>query len=201
MPNLQFAIPLYADAGIPMIMLTYPAMLILLIPVILVEAYVCRNLLGLTKWEALKSSALANGISTILGIPLAWGILLALGFVTYSLSDVHMIARSGLSPIAQIVGGLLAFPTWLGPVHNGSWIIPGAVLMLLVPFFFASWGIEYLVFNYMLGRPDGDPSDRTSSRIRVAVRNANLITYGLMVVGTSIWLIIALVVSGAKHFI
>jgi len=201
MPNLQFTIPLYADAGIPMIMLTYPAMLILLIPVIMVEAYVCRNLLGLTKWEALKSSAIANGISTILGIPLAWGILLALGFVTSSLSDVHVIARSGWSPIAQIVGGLLAFPTWLGPVHNGSWIIPGAVLMLLVPFFFASWGIEYLVFDYMLGMPDGDPSDRTSSRIRVAVRNANLITYGLMVLGTSIWLIAALVVSGVKYFL
>jgi hypothetical protein len=69
------------------------------------------------------------------------------------------------------------------------WLIPAAILVLLVPFFFASYGIEYLVIKSMVGMPEGGPPNLAYSRVRIAVRNANLITYGAMFVGTAVWLL------------
>jgi hypothetical protein len=63
--------PLLADAGIPMIALTLPLMLMLLIPVIVIEGLLCKKWLGLTNWEAMKSNAVSNLVSTLVGIPLA----------------------------------------------------------------------------------------------------------------------------------
>jgi len=37
------------------------------------------------------------------------------------------------------------------------WWIPAAILFLLVPFFFVSYGIEYGVVAYMVGMPEGGP--------------------------------------------
>src|SRR5580704_6315483 len=66
-----------ADAGVPMIVFTLPALLMLLLPVILIEGFLCKKWLGLSTWEAMKSNAVANLASTIVGMPLAWGIMLA----------------------------------------------------------------------------------------------------------------------------
>jgi hypothetical protein len=63
---------LLADAGIPMIAVTFPLMLLLLIPVIVAEGFLCKKWLGLSTWEAMKSNALSNLASTIVGVPLAW---------------------------------------------------------------------------------------------------------------------------------
>jgi hypothetical protein len=81
---------------------------------------------------------------------------------------------------------------WIGGAEGHEWIIPCAVLVLLVPFFFASYGVEYLVIKQMLGMPEGNPSNLTSRRIRVAVRNSNLVTYAIMATATVVLLIITL---------
>jgi hypothetical protein len=57
MPHALF---LLVDAGLPMVALTFPLMLILLIPVIVVEALLCEERLGLSTWEAMKSNVLSN---------------------------------------------------------------------------------------------------------------------------------------------
>jgi len=57
MPHALF---LLADAGLPRVALTFPLMLILLIPVIVVEALLCEKRLGLSTWEAMKSNVLSN---------------------------------------------------------------------------------------------------------------------------------------------
>jgi hypothetical protein len=72
-------------------------------------------------------------------------------------------------------------------------MIPLATIVLLVPTFFLSVWIETFVVDQMLSMPEGDPSKLTSSRIRVAVRNANLVTYGLLTIGTISWLLVTLV--------
>jgi hypothetical protein len=61
-------LPLLADAGIPMIFLTLPLMLMLLIPVIAIEGFLCKKWLGLTTWEAMKSNAVSNLASTLIGV-------------------------------------------------------------------------------------------------------------------------------------
>jgi hypothetical protein len=70
--------------------------------------------------------------------------------------------------------------------------IPAATLALLIPFFFASYVVEYLVIKFMLGMPEGGPANLAYPRIRKAVRNANLITYGAMFVTTAVWLVMSL---------
>jgi hypothetical protein len=182
------ALLLFADIGIPMIALTLPTMLILLLPIVVIEAFLCKKWLGLTTWEAMKSNAVANLVSTLLGIPLAWGVMLAVEFAG-ALAMRGAAMENTKSPIAGAVFFILS-AAWVG--DEGAWVIPGAVLVLLIPFFFASYWLEYLVINHMLGMPEGDPSNRTSRRIRRAVRNANLVTYGIMIIGTSIWLITSL---------
>jgi hypothetical protein len=69
-----------ADAGVPMIFLTFPAMVMLLLPVILLEGWLLRKWLGLETWEAAKSSTVANIASTLLGVPAAWMVMLCFEF-------------------------------------------------------------------------------------------------------------------------
>ncbi len=62
-----------ADAGIPMILLAFPAMLMLLVPIIVVEGFLCKKWLALTTWDAMKSNAVSNLASTIIGVPVRMG--------------------------------------------------------------------------------------------------------------------------------
>ena len=180
--------PLLADAGIPMIALTFPLMLMLLIPVIVIEGLLCKKWLGLTNFEAMKSNAVSNLVSTLVAIPVAWAIMLGLQFgAMASVERSHFLDSN--SPLATAVA-LLLNSAWIPPAEGSNvWWIPAAILVLLVPFFFASYGIEYLVMAYMIGMPSGGPENLAYPRIRTAVRNANLATYGAMFIAASIWLI------------
>lgn len=184
--------PLLADAGVPMIFLTLPAMVMLLIPVIVVEGYLCKKWLKLTTWQAMKSNAVSNLASTIIGIPFAWAVmfLVEVGFIELVGSNTRV--QNWHSPLASVIM-LFVSAAWVGPPGPKSlWLVPAATLILLVPFFFASYGIEYLVIKQMVGVPEGGPLNLTYPRVRIAVRNANLITYGAMFLATSVWLILTL---------
>lgn len=185
-------LPLFADAGVPMILITFPAMVILLIPVILIESFLCKKWLGLTTWIALKSNTLSNLASTLVGIPIAWGVMLLVEYATLGLVEKTNGFEKLRSPLSEAVYFLLT-SAWVGPGDGKSvWIIPAAVLVLLIPFFFPSYGIEYLIVRSIVGTPDGGPSNPAYPQVRIAVRNANLVTYGLMFVATSIWLVLLL---------
>ena len=66
---------LLANAGIPMIVFQFPAMLLALLPVILIESLIARWCLWSTYPRAYArvygGVALANVISTVIGVPLA----------------------------------------------------------------------------------------------------------------------------------
>jgi len=184
---------LLADAGVPMIFLTFPAMLVLLIPVIVIEGLLCKKWLGLTMAEAMKSNAASNLASTIVGIPVAWSIMLGVEFAAIGIADRSNAIQNWHSPIAQVIWFLVG-SAWIGPPSETNlWVIPAATLALLVPFFFASYAIEYIVVNYMVGMPEGGLPSLASRRVRIAVRNANLVTYGAMFVATSAWLVFSFV--------
>lgn len=183
-------VSLLADAGVPMIALTWPIMLILLIPIIVTEGLLCKKWLGLSTWQAMKANTLSNLLSTVIGVPLAWGAML--GFEVLSLGFLGSPIQKLPSPIADAISVLLG-SAWVGPVGtNDSWVIPVAALVLLVPFFFVSYGVEYLVLYHMVGVPEGGPPNVAYPRVRVAVRNANLVTYGAMVIAVTVWLMISL---------
>lgn len=192
MRDLISFLPLPADVGLPMIVFAFPAMVILLIPIIVVEGLVCKKMLGLTTWQAMKSNAFSNLASTLIGIPITWALMLILEYGTAGLANASDRIQDWHSPLANVVFFLLS-SAWIAPPEgNYVWLVPAATLVLLVPFFFASYGIEYMVIRQMVGMPEGGPPNLAYPRVRIAVRNANLITYGAMFVATSVWLVFLL---------
>lgn len=189
MRDTTAALQWLADMGIPMIALTLPAMVILLIPVIAIESLLCKRWLGLTLWEAVKANTVSNLASTILGVPVAWAILLGVEYAGAALLDQVPGVEAWHSPLAGVLFFILS-SAWIGPPDRTSiWVIPAACLVLLVPFFFASYLVEYLVIRDRIGKPEGDRPNLGYPRVRIAVRNANLITYGIMFLSTTIWLV------------
>src|SRR5438309_5133249 len=73
---------LLADVGVPMIFVQWPLMICALLPVIAIEALVVRKRLSLSYGRAFGGAAKANVVSTLAGVPLAWGLMLILEFAT-----------------------------------------------------------------------------------------------------------------------
>jgi hypothetical protein len=161
----------YANMGLPMIAIMYPAMGILLVPVIVLEVLVLRRLLSTPVRRTWAMVTVSNLVSTGVGIPLTWVALVAIQFVT---------GGTGWSPVLDVpILGTLLSVTWLAPwmMPSGAdehWMIPLASLALLVPFFFASWLIEYVV-SLMFMR------DMEAGLLKRAVFVANLVSYALLV--------------------
>jgi hypothetical protein len=157
---------LLADAGVPMIFLTFPAMAVLLLPIVFLEAWLFRKWLGLETWTAVKSSALANLGSNLIGVPAAWAVMLGfefgVGWGILKIPALNRMADNWHSPIATAVSALLS-AAWLGPDEkNLYWMIPVAVLGLMVPTFFASVWIETFIVEQMVGTPEEDSTSLTS---------------------------------------
>ena len=166
-----------ANAGLPMIFLTLPRMVVALLPVILVEAYLCRRHIQIPFRTMLGAMTKMNLASTFLGIPVTWFVLVVLQ-ITVSVAGGGIDLRK---PPEGIMAVTWQAP-WLAPYESEmGWMIPVATLVLLVPFFFASWYTEYLVAKRLL--PDTDR--RVLSR---ALRNANFVSYSLL----ALWVILGM---------
>lgn len=134
-----------ADMGLPMIFLTMPTMLIALVPIILLEAFVARPYLKLPIGRILKGSGLANLFSTLIGIPVTWSLLVVLQIVTGG-TKAYGLA----TPLARVLAVTWQAP-WLIPYEGDlRWMLPAATLFLLIPFFFVSWWVEFLVMKHIL---------------------------------------------------
>lgn len=176
-----------ADIGLPMIAVTFPAMLVALVPVIWIEAHYGLRRLGLPYRQALGVSAAANAVSTVIGIPIIWGVLAMLQ--TISGGDTAYGLRTFSAKLLAVTWQA----PWLMPYQDDlRWMVPAAALCLLVPFFFASVSIEYQVARRML-------STTARDRVRAAVWRANLLSYVLLVVLAIAWLIRGLLACRLTH--
>jgi hypothetical protein len=180
-----------ADAGIPMIFVTWPAMVIALVPVIALEALLIRKRVPYEPWQIVRATAAANLFSTIIGIPLTWLGLVAFEMVIgFAVSLIPGI-QHWHGPVARAIGFIFAV-AWLPPFGVTRAAIPLAALVLLIPFYFVSVWSERLVMKRMLQAtseevaPEGGVSKK---RLWRAVRDANLLSYGFLVFVTSMWLI------------
>src|SRR6266545_1105668 len=187
----QIPIPVLADAGVPMIFLTFPAMVILLLPIIILEAWLYRRWLDLETWRATKSSALANLASTLVGVPAAWAVMFGVefcaGFGIAKIPALNRMVDKWHSPMAAVVNTILS-AAWLVPDEKSLyWMLPVAVLVLMIPTFYLSVWIEAFVVDYMVSVPEDDASNLTTARVRKAVRDANLVSYSLLTGGTVAW--------------
>lgn len=160
----------YANIGVPMLLVTLPGMLIALVPIIAVESYVISKQLSLALGRAVKTCSIANLASTLVGIPVAWFVLVVIQIATGG-GSAHGID----TPLEKFLAVTWQAP-WLIPYEPELyWMIPAATLTLLVPFFFASWFIEYRVSKRFLKEND-------ASLVNKAVRDANLLSYALLAV-------------------
>jgi hypothetical protein len=173
--------PLLADVGVPMIFVQWPLMLCALIPVIAIEAEVARRQLALPARKAFAGAAKANILSTLAGVPIAWGIMLAVEVATiFPLSlaaqKYHWRMESPVFSIFYVLG-----IAWTGPAGKSAWPIALAAALLLIPTFFVSIRLER--HSYRRSWPDVD-----AAAVDRSVWYANLASYSLLFIAACIWL-------------
>ena len=166
-----------------MIFVTFPLMLCALVPVILVEAWVGRPLLQIGFSRSTWVFAIANVVSTVVGVPAAWVATFALEFIFWTTFGRVIPDKGWEGPVGMVISTIMG-PAWLGP-SDAYWAVPLAAMVLLVPSFFASWYIEAFVLDQML--------DSEWSVVRDTSFKANLASYTLLFAGGCVWLAIALV--------
>ncbi len=147
---LLFSPPAHANAMIPIIVAGWFGMFLALVPIILIESVVLTRV-GAHIWESLLAMSAANLGSTLVGIPLA--IVLEFVVATYT-------------PLYDESGD--PKDTWYR-----EWMLPVGGVLLLIPFFLMSWWIEAPIAAWIL-------DDLPTRFVDVAVRDANLLTYGLL---------------------
>ncbi len=157
-----------ADMGVPMLFITFPAMLVALLPVIVVEVLVLARHLGCSALAVWKPVALANVFSTCIGIPVTWFVLVVLQMVTGGGSAY------GLDSVAEKFLAVTWQAPWLIPYDTDlGWMVPTAFLVLLVPFFFVSWWSEWKVAGRFLKHVD-------APKLKGGMLISNLASYSLL---------------------
>ena len=173
------------DMGLPMIFPTMYLMIAALLPIVFLEGYFISRKLVIDLRSAMLWTGLANLISTLIGIPLTWCGLFLFQSVSGGTSTFHV------GPFLNKLLSVTVQAPWLLPFEQEeSWLLFAAELFLLIPFFFASWLIEYGVMRNALTalvssarhQPDDSFSARSDFKVEVrrSVRNANLLSYGLL---------------------
>lgn len=169
-----------ADAGVPMLFVTFPSMLLALVPIILLESVVLGRMMRRSAASFMKSATIANLVSTIVGIPVTWLVLVFLELLTGGGSAY------GLSTTLQKLLAVTWQAPWLIPYEGQLyWMVPTASLFLLVPFFFVSYLIEAPIVASIqceLPRP----------QVRAAIFRANVASYIGLAAFNLWWLVWAL---------
>jgi hypothetical protein len=181
-----------ADVGLPMIIIEWPLMLLALGPVIVLEALLIRRWVSLSYGDAFKGITGANVLSTAVGVPLAWLIMLAAEFaVVFPVGSAADKWHWNLdAPVFQ-VAGLILGSAWIGPEGEDlKWIIPTAAAVLLVPCFFLSVWIESKVCIRTWKALDPEV-------VRRGVYRANLASYAALFILACGWVSYGLVTR--KH--
>ncbi|MCK9604313.1 MAG: hypothetical protein M0R66_08155 [Candidatus Omnitrophica bacterium] len=158
----------HADAGVPMIFLTFPSMILALIPIVLIEAGIFTWLLRIKYRQTILPSLFGNLASTIIGIPLSWLLMVAVQLITGG-------GRAfGLSTLLGKIISVTWQAAWLIPYESDLWwMIPVAAAVGLIPAYFISVLIEFWIVKKYF-------KDKDRLEIKGAVVRANQVTYGLL---------------------
>ncbi|MBV2113445.1 MAG: hypothetical protein KUF82_21030 [Candidatus Thiodiazotropha sp. (ex Ctena orbiculata)] len=163
-----------ANAGIPMLALAWPVYWVALIPVILFEGYIAKNIIGLEIKESFSIAATSNFVSTLIGIPLAWAVML--------------LVEIGAAYIGQFIeykgtiADIVTFPfmvAWLPPLDN-IWLVYLAFVILAIPFCLVSIFIEAYTAKRMLKSVEMPIIFKWS-------RTSNLLSYSIIIIISAIY--------------
>ncbi len=129
-----------------MLPLAYPVILVFLALVILIEAVHMQRKLNSAWWKTLRGTAIANGITILLGYPLMWLIYFILEIALFSVlafasKPLHLDALP--NNFAMRLIGIILGAAWMGPWSGKEyWPVLVAFVVLLIPSFFLSGWIE-----------------------------------------------------------
>ena len=158
----------FADAGLPMIFVELPFLVVALVPVVLLEALVFRFGLPVSFPRALGGSLVGNLCSTFLGVPMTW---LALVFAQLCVGGGGVWGLQ--TPLRRVAAVTVQAP-WLIPYEGEFyWMVPAASLFLMLPFFLVSVVTERNVLSQCWPAVDG-------RRLTRSVWLANLLSYGAL---------------------
>jgi WG containing repeat len=162
--------PARADSGLPMLLIVWPSAWLLLLAIIPIEAAVAIRVLKVGWKKSLVIVTIANLVSTIVGIPVTWFLMLLPEFVGAGRAfGLHSIINRVLSVSLQ--------SAWLVPYESDlSWMVPAAAAVLCVPFFFMSVVVESLCARRFVSKESRSAVWRWSWI-------GNGITYGCIVIG------------------
>ncbi|MBY0555262.1 hypothetical protein K2P97_12085 [bacterium] len=166
---LFFLIPsvVNADAGVPMVFLGLYFSLFLFVPVCLLEIFFLKIKMKVDYKKIVLPVVKSNFVSTIIGYPLSWIVLLVVQLVTVGGNVVMM------SDTWSVFKSVVLQAAWLVPFEDKlQWMIPAAGLVGLIPAFFISVWLEYYILkDVVIGHIKFKRTD---------IQNANLISYMLL---------------------
>lgn len=162
----------FADAGIPMLPVAYPSIVLFLVPVIALEAAYIRLRLRSSWRNTLIATTKANLLTMLLGYPLTWLLCFVLEIAFWFLLDSTGIPnrlpwKYGI--VGQNVFLAVVSAAWLGPVKE-RWPLLVAFVILLIPSFLLSGFVE----SRLLDGRNWLKHDSSSTSI---VWQANVISY------------------------
>jgi len=165
-----------ANAGVPMLPVQWMFMVVALLPIILIEAVVVwrKHAVGFKRSleRSLGGSAAANVISTLSGVPLSWGLMFLIMLAGYLIDDALSIKWD--SP-AVMVAYVVLNAAWLAPHETHlNWMIPMALAILMIPSYFLSVWIEYMVCKRIW-------KEMNRKEVWNTMRVANGVTYGILI--------------------
>ena len=179
----------YADSGLPMIAITYPAFWFAFFPIVGIEFLIMKKTLSFHK-NLFRNVVISNAISTIIGIPIAWFIMACIQLNLGGGGVFPGIKRS----LALLLNVTLQAP-WLLPLEGEqSWMIPMAFLFLLLPFFIMSYWLEYAIMIVLMEKFISEKLI-TMKEIKRSVWKANLYSYGFLCVVTILFVFVFLIFS------
>jgi hypothetical protein len=170
-----------ANAGVPMIFLVWPIFGISLIPIIAIESWVLINRLKSTfHWRMVRVTTVSNLVTTIIGIPVTWLILVCIEFAI----SRGRPSYPSLPKFWEDVLGVTLHAPWLAPVEGSlHWMVPVAFMFMLIPFFIMSYWVEAAISVQMLKKY------HKRTEVRKAVWDGNVASYGLLTALSTIFLI------------
>jgi hypothetical protein len=160
-----------ADAGIPILCLQVPAAVLLIFPVVCIEAVVVAKVVCRSFRTVFGAVFIANLFSFFVGLPLAWFVMWLIQCVASicNVTDFHYTGWKGIATVALQ-------SAWVPGEGGPDWIIPAAFLVLIVPYFFVSVMTERWLMGKRL-------REAPSPQIRRAAWLANLASY----TGLALW--------------
>lgn len=185
------SLPCCANVGVPMLVIAWPFFGITFIPIVIIEWLTLRKWLPTyAKGRLFWASFYANLFSTVLGIPLSWGGML--------LMQISVPGGGGtfpsVSPFWRSFLGVTVQSAWLIPYEQQLyWMIPTALLVLLIPFFFISYALE-ASFSTSYLRKDAEKPQH----IKKAVWKANRNSYGMLAIVVLLYLVGVCVQQGTR---